>query len=79
MAAHMLAIACIVALVLPAAGGTRVMDSTRTTIYVHQDAPTPPSRRTLRASGPRLATSQAHVGNLRSRTAVQGIRVITSQ
>ena len=40
MAAYMLAIACIVALVLPAASGARVMDATRTTISVHQDADT---------------------------------------
>jgi hypothetical protein len=40
MAAHMLAITCVVALALPAAGGARVMDSTRTTISVHQDANT---------------------------------------
>ena len=38
IAVHLLALACIVALVLPAAGGARVVDWTTTTLAVHQDA-----------------------------------------
>lgn len=38
IAVHLLALACIVALMLPAAGGARVVGSTTTTLAVHQDA-----------------------------------------
>jgi hypothetical protein len=72
MAAYMLAIACIVALVLPAASGARVMDATRTTISVHQDANTTvPSNATtlghpVRTNSKLVSATCAHASQCRT-------------